>query len=171
MCFAPGIEGRNARAAFFLSDSQAVPGGMPGDLPLDIVELSDLLKGFPCDCRAAAFPDIMECPTQVGLAGRFAHADGSRCIGFIQVPEPGVGIRLENTREGRQMGLGIDPLAIGREPVGNGGRIAATPGAGIKNLDGRIIGMKQVCPNDILTDQCRQGMQDCNGLTTPVDQG
>ncbi|CAM3317336.1 hypothetical protein KOXY103107_17410 [Komagataeibacter xylinus] len=92
------------------------------------------------------------------------------------------------------MGLGIDPLAIGREPVGNGGWITPAPGAGIaqigpdppflhtawfaslaqagiKNLDGRIIGMKQVCPHDLLTDHICERTQNGNGLTTPVDQG
>ncbi|CEF41874.1 hypothetical protein predicted by Glimmer/Critica [Acetobacter senegalensis] len=88
-------------------------------------------------------------------------------------------------------GSGIDPLAIERE---TGGRITHALWAGIaqrgpdppllhppwfpsltqtgiKNLDGCIISMQQICLYDILTDQICQRTQNGNGLTTLVDQG
>ncbi|KON63200.1 hypothetical protein KOEU_32860 [Komagataeibacter europaeus] len=164
LCFAPCVECCDTGAALFLSDSQTIRGRVSGDLALDIVELSDLFKCFPCDCRITALPDIMEGPAEMSPAGRFAHVHGSCCVWFIQIPEPGVGVSLQNAPELCQMGLGIDPLAIGREPVGHGGRITPSPWAGIaqiapdppflhapgfasltqtgvKNLDGCIISM------------------------------
>ncbi|GLJ00575.1 hypothetical protein Sbs19_43930 [Sphingobium sp. BS19] len=58
-------------------------GGLPGNLTLNVVEISDALECLVRDWRFLRYPDVMEIPSPMGKAGGFPEAWVSGGIGFI----------------------------------------------------------------------------------------
>lgn len=192
---APGLEGCDETPASLLPNAAALLSRLSGDLALDVVQDADPLQRLEGDRGAGGLPDVVEGAAQMSPACRLADAPMALGARLVELPEAAVGIGLQHALEAREMGLRVLALAVGREEVGHGGRIAPAPGpvvaeidpdppfldpAGfaldgaasrIKDADRRIIGMQPVRPHDLGADQVGQGPQGRDRLAAPVDQG
>ncbi len=101
--------------------------GLAADGGLDVVERADPLQRLAGDRAAGRLPDIVEVAPQMRPARRLAHARHAVGAGFVELPEAGIGVGLQDAVEVGEVPAGMLALAVGREPVGGRGRIAARP--------------------------------------------
>ena len=132
----PAFEGVDQRPGFVLAHSLANIGGLAREGPLDIVEGADLVECLLGDLRLRSFPDIVEIAPEMGPAGGFPDlSDAGYEVRLVKLAEAGIGSGLQDAGKARQMGLGMNALAIGREEVGRRRRVVAGKGRVVADID------------------------------------
>ena len=129
----------------------------------------------------------------MGPACGLADPDHALVVRLVERPEPGIGVSLQNAGEVCQVLLRMFALAVGREEIGNAGRIftaprpvvahigpdPALPDAAILALgldlrvehpDRRVVGVQPIRREHILLDLVCQRAECPDRLAAPVDQ-
>ena len=101
----------------------------------DVVERTDPLQRLAGDGAAGRLPDIVEVAPQMRPARRLAHARHAVGAGLVELLKARVCVGLQDAVEVGEVLAGVLALAVGGEPVGGCGRIAARPGAVVPDVD------------------------------------